>query len=384
MTIPSGNIVGAPKSSSGATGVTALTSSDGSVILSGSTGAVNESVALPMNMLYFGDGLDGNVTVSSPITIQRDMYYQNLTISAGAAINMNTYRIYVSGILDISAAPAGAIFRNGPAGGTAASATGGSAATVASNTFHSVPNPAGATAGANGTTTNGANASSPGNNAVLYASSSARGGGAGTGSGGTAGTGSTSNFPSNNAPPFRFNDDFSSPIPFNSGQPGGGGGGGGGDVTNAGGGGGGGGACGGFIWISAYIIARGTNTTPGIIQALGGAGGNGFSPVTGNCGGGGAGAGGGGGAVIIYYYQLTGSTITGAIDVTGGNGGTGGTKVGTGVNGNGGGAGPAGYAQTHCLVLGSLPVVSAANPAIAPQTGGVVTAQTATQTRIDL
>jgi len=47
----------------------------------------------------FGDGSDGDVTITSETTLTRDMYYNNLTIAQGAILNPNGYRIFVKNTL---------------------------------------------------------------------------------------------------------------------------------------------------------------------------------------------------------------------------------------------------------------------------------------------
>jgi hypothetical protein len=59
----------------------------------------------------FGDGSDGDVTISSATTLSRDMYYHNLTIAAGQTLNSGGYRIFVAGTLTFDAGAA--IARNG-------------------------------------------------------------------------------------------------------------------------------------------------------------------------------------------------------------------------------------------------------------------------------
>jgi len=44
---------------------------------------------------FFGDGSDGDVTISTDTTLTRDMYYNNLTINAGVTLHTNGYRIFV-------------------------------------------------------------------------------------------------------------------------------------------------------------------------------------------------------------------------------------------------------------------------------------------------
>ncbi len=48
---------------------------------------------MPLDIL-FGDGSDGNVTISANTTITRDMMYDTLTVTSGANIDMDGYRIY--------------------------------------------------------------------------------------------------------------------------------------------------------------------------------------------------------------------------------------------------------------------------------------------------
>jgi hypothetical protein len=45
----------------------------------------------------FGNGSDGDVTISSPTTLTRDMYYNNLTVNS--TLNPDGFRIFVKGIL---------------------------------------------------------------------------------------------------------------------------------------------------------------------------------------------------------------------------------------------------------------------------------------------
>jgi hypothetical protein len=47
----------------------------------------------------FGNGSDGDVTISGATTLTRDMYYRNLTVAAGQTLDAGGYRIFVSGTL---------------------------------------------------------------------------------------------------------------------------------------------------------------------------------------------------------------------------------------------------------------------------------------------
>ncbi|MAF43883.1 MAG: hypothetical protein CMI54_06955 [Parcubacteria group bacterium] len=51
---------------------------------------------------YFGDGSDGDITVSGTLTLTRDMYYNNLTVPAGRVIKTNGFQIFVKGTLQNS------------------------------------------------------------------------------------------------------------------------------------------------------------------------------------------------------------------------------------------------------------------------------------------
>ena len=43
----------------------------------------------------YGSGMDGNVSISANTTLTRDMFYNNLTISAGYTLNTAGYRVFV-------------------------------------------------------------------------------------------------------------------------------------------------------------------------------------------------------------------------------------------------------------------------------------------------
>jgi hypothetical protein len=81
----------------------------------------------------FGNGADGDQTLSSNTTLTRDTYYNNLTINAGVILNPGGYRVFVSGTLTLNA---GASIRRDSLGGSplAAGTLGGSAAAGGSTT----------------------------------------------------------------------------------------------------------------------------------------------------------------------------------------------------------------------------------------------------------
>ena len=318
--------------------------------------------AVPVWM--FGDGSDGALTLSSALAslnpMTRDWYFTNLTIQAGAQITTNGYRIYVSGTLDLSAAPVGAFLANGVAGGNALGQTAGSSGGGGLNGYSTIPRSAGSNGGGGGNAnTAGSNASAT--NCATFGTlptvlANGGTGGAGAAAAGTGGThslvclGPTREIFAQ-LPRVAYNTTLLAYGVEPSEIGCGGGGGGGATTTAAGGGGGAGGTGGGLIAIYANTIARGSNSTANIFQANGGVGGNGAAGGAGpgtNAGGGGGGGGGAGGSVFLYYTSITGSTITNAIQVNGGNGGAGGA-VGTG--GTGGSAGTGGNGACSGYVL---------------------------------
>jgi hypothetical protein len=297
----------------------------------------------------FGDGSDGNVTVNGAVSLSRDMFYSNLTLTTGAAISTNGYRIFVNGTLDLTAAPASAIKNNGGSGGAGTNSTsalsnaGGAAGTAApGNTVGA--SGAGAAGGA-GLDVIGAGGS--GGSSAQNGGAAGPGGGGGNGSGGTGGTAGgagtvTAAIPRLLRTALTASDQSTTLVtPGASGGAGGGGCGDGGS-TRDGGGGGGSGAGGGLVQINARYITRGAGTATAAIQAKGGAGGAGGAVSSSNAGGGGGGAGGGGGWVVIVCEVLQGSAAATAVDVSGGQAGSGGNGNGTGTGGKAGGYGASG------------------------------------------
>ena len=252
----------------------------------------------------YGNGTDGDVTVSGTTTLTGDAYYNNLTVTG--TLNTANFRVFVAGTLSGN----GTIACNGPS--VANASAGGSA--VASQVYLNAGSGAAGATGTGGTATAVAQKLG-GNGGAGGAGSTGAAGGAQTGTANVAAAGGINL--------------YQDVVAFMRGQPvgssttrlsgGAGGGGGGGDGTNAGAGGGAGGG-------SVFDAAR-ANTNNGAINATGG---NGGTRTTGNVGGGG---GGGGGVVVV----VTGSTTqTFTVSVAGGNAGNG---VGTGANGAAGTAG---------------------------------------------
>lgn len=293
-----------------------------------------------LSNLMFGDGSDGDVTVSTTSSISRDMYYRNLTLNGTAYLQTNGYRIFVSEILDLSNAPTGAIAFDSTRGNNASGTTGGTgAAAVAGVT---VGGKGAGGAGANGGTAAGASGTAAANQNPANGGAGAVGGASGTGSGGGAGTGGAGGTISNSLSIRRWTAELIRGVSLIAAGSGGGGGAGGAGDGTAGGGGGGGASSGGCVFVSARIIKRGGSTAAGAIRAIGYLGGNGASPAAGNRGGGGGGGGSGGGWVFVAYLHLTGTAATNALDASGGAGGNGATGTGTGTAGSGGTGGAGG------------------------------------------
>lgn len=343
---------------------------------------------IPGNAAIFGTGADGALTCSSgTTTLTHDGHYTTITPSGTCKINTAGYNLYASVLLDISNAGAQAIYNAAAAGNNATGATGASG--VGSSqpaTTTSLAIAAGTAAGgATGTTGAGAagSASAGLNGAGGNGLAGAAGGTSGANAGGAGGAAGGLSLAGNAV--LRI-----APVGMSfvanggrivAGQNGAGGGSGGGDGSNAGGGGGGAGQGGLHVYIAAAVLARGSNSTAGIIQAIGGAGGNGGNGAGGNAAGGGGGSAGAGGFVQLIVGGITGSTITNAIDVSGGKAGNGGNAVGTGggglivAGGNGGGVmigvlNPASF--TNTLVGNSVTGSAGTAPSgITGGTGGV-------------
>ena len=260
--------------------------------------------------LFFGDGSDGDVVISTNKTLGREMVYNNLTVNAGVELDANNYRIYVRGTLTNN----GVIHCNGRSATDRFGAAGRDAYMQFGRSGR----------GGNGGQTTGSAGSET---YVLDGGLAGRGGAGGSGSAGAGGSSPAGAYPGG-MPKFRTLLDlmcmswvrvnmWSPPYAYVHVIEGGcGGGGGGGDGTNYGGGGGSGG---GVVWIAARKLINN-----GVICARGG---NGYTPTAGNCGGGG---GGGGGAIVLIYREKSGS---GSYDVSGGQGGSGCGSGTPGANG---------------------------------------------------
>jgi len=236
---------------------------------------------------YFGDGSDGNVTISANTDLTRDMNYANLTINSTFTLNTKGYRVFVNGTLTNN----GTIANNGGNGSGVTGGTAGAEGTLLGGT-------AGATYGGGtgaggggggggicwiaardvsvqGTIEakggNGANASVPGagnaNGAAgaaialsLIQSGSGAAGGNCNGQSGGAGGVISANSKASPRSSFILNMMIDGITELAGGA---GGGSGGGSVSNASAGGGGGGQGGVIVFIYRYLTTSGTLTVTG-------------------------------------------------------------------------------------------------------------------------
>jgi len=289
----------------------------------------------------FGDGNLGSATISGPLTLSSNVYYDYLTLDSACAITTNGYLIYAK-TLDISNAPVGAIRWNGLAGNSSANQTGGSAGSALNANI--LGGSGSGSAGATGVVGAGVQAAAVTN--LNPANGGGGGNGGGSGSGVNGGTTARAGGTVSNRVLFgRLEQMFLRGNTVIVGAAGGAGGAsGGGDgvtVTNACGGGGGGSGAG-MIGIFCNKLITSASTPSGVIQAIGGAGGNGRTALAAGNGGGGGAGGGGGGYIALFYNVKTGPVVSSLIQATGGVGGSGGSSV-TGTGGSGGNGGQAGY-----------------------------------------
>lgn len=258
----------------------------------------------------FGDGSDGNVTISTTVTLTADKFYDTLTVQSGGTLNTGGWRVFCRTKCDIQT---GGIIQNkgnnatGLTGGTPAASWQGGAAEVS---------------GANGTSAASGGFTASGTSGATHAFFGSVGGPGGASGQGQAGGNSTISGSLPAAP-------WHTVVFWALAQPGGvatnlrGGMGGGGGGNSAGTSGGGGGAGGILLLFARELVVNGTLTV---------AGGNGANATGTNSGGGG----GGGGGLLAVLYSIkrgTNSALTAAVNAPGG---TGGTAVGTGVAGTAG------------------------------------------------
>jgi hypothetical protein len=257
----------------------------------------------------FGDGVDGDVTVSTTVTLTQDKFYDDLTVTSAGVLKAGGYRIYVKGTLTVNSG--GVISHDGL---SATDRSGASGAAAGSNNGFS---------GNGGNGANGGNFSDGSNaSGSSWTWGGGNGGAGGAGSTTAGGSGATST--AQTVARLRSTHSIMNAVSFQGtvgSFTGGGGGGGGGGPSGANGGGGGGG--GGVLHISAHTLVN-----DGTIRAHGGNGANGNAGSNG-----GGGGGGGGGVVLLSYKTKSGS---GTVTVSGGSGGN---AAGTGSAGSAGSAG---------------------------------------------
>ena len=335
------------------------------------TANVDTAIVTAQKAEFFGDGSDGNVTITTATSLSRDMFYNNLTISgATGVLATNGYRVFVAGTLDVTGAVANAICHNiatgvaspGGNGGTITAGTGGTDTTPGflvgvSGTNGGAGQPTNLAGGAGTSYANTTNLFPHG----IYSGSDSSSGTNGTASGGS---GATHTSPTKTFGARRAWIDWTPLIagPLLCGAPGLGGGGGGGSSGGQSGGGGGGGASCYALAIYANTINRSAATATAFINMVGGKGGNGAAGTSAGAGGGGSG--GQGGFIYIVYGTLTGASKASAIRSTGGQGGNHGSGGTQGAQGGSSGA--------IMLINMSTGTISYTAP-VAGSTGGVPT-----------
>jgi len=247
----------------------------------------------------FGNGEDGNVTISSNTTLTADRYYDDLTINSGYTLSPAGYRIFVKGTLTNN----GYIDRSGNDGEGGADSNDGGAALGGGYL-------AGSGAGGRGGVGSGENGIAGGS------VTSSLGGSGGTGANNTytGGAGGSASQPPTTSGRFSVYPSAVSMYDYIEGNRiyGGGGGGGGAGNGNETGGGGGSGA-------GVMVICAKEFVNNGTIRANGGNGGAGENNVAG-------GGGGGAGSIVIVYNTLTDN---GTFTALGGSGGVAGGASGS-------------------------------------------------------
>jgi len=114
-----------PRGEAGAPGATGEAGAPGPRGETGPAGATGEA-GVGVDDL-FGDGADGDSTLTANTVLARDMYYGSLTLGAGVTLSPNGYRIFVHDVLTLGANAI--IDRSG------LTATAGAAATLAPGTL---------------------------------------------------------------------------------------------------------------------------------------------------------------------------------------------------------------------------------------------------------
>lgn len=329
------SIVVATKSATGKIDPSFLNGSNEAYTFNGTT-TLGTSTLIATYPIYgdFGDGRDGDVTISggATTTLSRDMYYNNLTVTGGLVTS--NYRVFVKGTLS----GAGIIAQDGVAGGVAGNSgcgggdeggAAGSNGTAITGYFNTFAAPVSGRGGFSGNT--GSNGVSATTSIGVSGSNSA--------SGQTGGVSSTSTVfgilswqtlagldISASGATAKVMSGSSSASPSGGGNNGG--------TGCEGAGSGGTGSGGGLVWI----VANNWNGSF-IIRAVGGAGGAGGNSSNSGTGIGNGGSGGPGGTAVIIYrnkawtgtYALNGGAL-GAAGTGSANAGTAGIVGVAGVS----------------------------------------------------
>jgi len=270
--------------------------------------------------VWYGDGSDGDVTISANTSLSRNTFYNNLTVEAGWRLNTNSWLLCVKDNTDIAAT--GVISCNGGDGGDGTGAVQGAAGASTNSTGSLGYSAPGGIGGAPGGSV-GSQGGSHANGWITRPATSCIGGHGGRGGGGgnTGGTGGT--IAQTNTP--ATGGDIHSMVGLLTGRcyaPGsngviwrsgsGGGGGGGSPSGGANGAGGGGGGGGGLMLFRTRTISG-----AGHVTANGGNGGDGYNAPPDGTGGGG----GGGGGLLAVITQTPATTFA-SYQATGGLFGT--------------------------------------------------------------
>lgn len=288
------------------------------VVLS-SNGKLDPSVVSSELSAYFGDGSDGSVVlngtntysfltkVGNVYTMQRDTYFNDVSISTGCELVSDGWLISINGTLGGEGTINWGVPSNGSNGTN--SVNGAGAVANGSGRFKTTP---GGTGGSN----------SGGSQGTAGQLGGTSGKGADWVNGGGAALAVTTQYVKIGTMAYNTLNgfDLASGATFNFKAYLGGSGGGGGGSNSTGDRGGGGGSGGAPLVI---LVRNWTGTVT--LKSIGGNGGNGYSSA-------GGGGGGGGGTVVVIYYT---KTWTGSYVLTGGTfgtGGSGGTNGGTGVS----------------------------------------------------
>jgi len=272
----------------------------------------------------YGDGSDGDVVTAGggagDVTLARDMYYDDLTITAGDTMTTAGYRIHVQGTLTNN----GVIERDGDIGadGTAADAGAGGAALAATTLGASGAGGKGASvvAGAN---FNGGGGGSGAGLVYIAAKVLDNSGGTIRANGGNGGAGSVPQSTAGASVNAVAGGNTTDSLGDNGGA--------GGDTAGIGGGAGAGGtATAAIIGVRALPLAALLQLPNGTLMSGGGGGGGGDrTTVAHGEAQGDGGGGGGGGCIVLVYNVLTAGTE----QVNGGTGGAGHTNGVNGTNG---------------------------------------------------